>query len=390
MERQRAYLDHNATAPLRPEAEHALIAALKLSGNASSIHTEGRAARALVDKARDAIATLIGARPANLTFTSGGTESAAMALRPGLKREGGKPVDLLLVGATEHACVLAGHGFADDLADTIPVNGTGLADMAWLEARLKRAAAEGHTALVSVQLANNETGAIQPITQIARLAKAHGALTHCDAVQAVGRIVVDMATLGVDALTISAHKMGGPKGVGVLALADGIMMQRALIRGGGQERSRRAGTENIAAIAGFGAAASAIAASLEAEAVHVAALRDEFERQLMAIARQATIFGKDTPRLPNTSCFAISGLGAQETLILLDLANVSVSSGSACSSGKVAPSHVLKAMGVTVEFSACALRLSLGWSSTQADIDMALQGLEKAISRRNQTGQAAA
>jgi cysteine desulfurase len=390
MERQRAYLDHNATAPLRPEAELALLAALKLPGNASSIHTEGRAARSVMDKAREAVAMLIGARPGNLVFTAGGTESIAMALRPGFRRGGGKPADLLLVGATEHPCVLTGHGFDADHAHIIPVDGDGVIDLVWLEARLAQAANEGRTALVSVQLANNETGVIQQVAQIARLAKANGALIHCDAVQGAGRIRVDLEALGVDALSVSAHKMGGPKGVGALALADGVAMPGALIRGGGQERSRRAGTENIPAIAGFGAAALAISGELDAKTTHIQALRDEFEHRLMAIAPDATIFGQDAPRLPNTSGFAISGRGAPETLILLDLAGVSVSSGAACSSGKVAPSHVLKAMGISDVLSACALRVSLGWSSTQTDIDLALHAFERAVSRHKQQGQAAA
>jgi cysteine desulfurase len=393
MEQRRAYLDHNATAPLRPAAELALIAALKLPGNASSVHGEGRAARGEVDRARDAVAALVGGKPANIIFTSGGTEAAATALRPGLRRDGAaRHAALLLVGATEHPCVLSGHGFAPEAVEIIPVDAEGVADIGWLAARLARHQAEAGSdpALVSVQLANNETGVIQPVEEIARLGHAHGALVHCDAVQALGRMPVDMAALGVDALTLSAHKMGGPKGIGALVLADGVTMAAPLIRGGGQERSRRAGTENISAIAGFGAAAREIAGSLSDESARLAALRDDFEARLMAIAPDTTIFGKRVARLPNTSAFAIPGLRAQEMLILLDLAGVSVSSGAACSSGKVSPSHVLRAMGVADGISDCALRISFGWSSGEADVELALLGFAKTLSRRKDEGRAAA
>jgi cysteine desulfurase len=393
MEPQRAYLDHNATAPIRPAAERALIAALDLPGNASSVHREGRAARGEIDRARDAVSALVGAKPANVVFTSGGTEAAAMVLRPGLRRHKmGQGATLLLVSATEHPCVLSGHGFVPDAVETIPVDADGIVDLGWLATRLAghQSDASGGPALVSVQLANNETGVIQPVAEIANMAHQHGALLHCDAVQALGRIPVDTAALGVDALTLSAHKMGGPKGVGATVLADGVTMAEALIRGGGQERSRRAGTENIPAIAGFGAAAREIAGSLADESSRLAALRDDFEARLMAIAPASTIFGKHVARLPNTSAFAIPGLKAQETLILLDLAGVSVSSGAACSSGKVSPSHVLRAMDVADEISACALRISFGWSSCEADVELALQGFAKTLSRRKDEGRAAA
>jgi cysteine desulfurase len=393
MERRRAYLDHNATAPIRPEAERALIEAMHLPGNGSSLHAEGRAVRATIEKARDSVAALVNAKPASIVFTSGGTEAAAMALRPGLRREGvTQDASLLLLGATEHPCVLSGHGFAPEAVETIPVDYDGLADLAWLAARLLRHQAEagGGPAMVSLQLANNETGVIQPVAEVVKLAHAHGALVHCDAVQALGRIPVDFQALGVDALTLSAHKMGGPKGVGALVLGEGVTMASPLIRGGGQERSRRAGTENVPAIAGFGATAQALAVFLAEEGARLAALRDDFEARLMAIAGEGTIFGKQSARLPNTSAFAIPGLNAQETLILLDLAGVSVSSGAACSSGKVSPSHVLRAMGVADEIAACALRLSLGWSSAEADVELALQGFAKTLSRRKDEGRAAA
>ncbi len=394
MERRRAYLDHNATAPLRPEAEHALLSALRLNGNASSVHADGRAARAVIDQARDAVAALIGAPPAVLFFTSGGTEAVATALRPAIMRangkDAGKPADLLLNLATEHACAHGGHGFGAAV-ETIPVNADGLADLGWLTARLSRHAAEGQgAALVNIQLANNETGVIQPVAEAARLAHAHGALIHCDAVQAVGRIAIDMVGLGVDAMSLSAHKMGGPKGVGALALAPGVALPGGLIRGGGQERSRRAGTENVPAIAGFGAAAAALRVGLAEEAARVGALRDEFERRLLALSPSTTIFGRGAPRLPNTSCVAISGLKAQETLILLDLAGVSVSSGAACSSGRVSRSHVLAAMGVDAVLADGALRVSLGWSSVAEDSEMLLAALERALAKARGEGRAAA
>ncbi len=359
----RTYLDYNATAPLRPEARDAMVAALGDVGNASSVHAEGRAARARIERARSAVAALAGGEAKLTTFVSGGTEANNTVLTPDW-RIGGEIVDLgtLLVGATEHPSVMAGGGFAVDETHTIPVDGEGIVDREALAALLARA---GGRALVSVMLANNETGAIQPVAEVAAIAHEAGALVHCDAVQAAGRIPFDIKGLGVDVVTLSAHKIGGPQGAGAIVRASEAVTFAPLITGGGQERRTRAGTENVAAIAGFGAAAEAARADLD-KAEGWSAWRD---RLAETVGPQATVFSAGVPRLPQTLCLAVPGLPAETLVIALDLAGVAVSSGSACSSGKVAPSHVLKAMGVDAELAKCAIRLSLGWESAENDLD---------------------
>ena len=365
----RAYFDYNATAPLRPEARAAMLSALSAVGNASSVHHEGRAAHARIETARGEVARLVGGDPRAVTFTSGGTEANDTVLTPHWTRAG-KPVtaDVLLAGATEHPSVLAGGRFAPDAIRLIPVQASGVIDLAALEEMLRAAEREERRALVSVMLANNETGVIQPVAEIAALAHAHGAIVHTDAVQAAGRVPVDLKALGVDVLTLSAHKIGGPQGAGAIVRADEDWSFAPLLTGGGQERRLRAGTENVAAIAGFGAAVGPALADLDRAKSWTAAC----DRIVAILEEKAevTVFGAGVPRLPQTLCLAVAGLTAETLLIALDLAGVSVSAGSACSSGKVASSHVLAAMGVAPALAGCAIRISLGWDSADSDLDL--------------------
>jgi cysteine desulfurase len=345
------YLDANATESPRPAAQRACMAALDAVGNPASVHAAGRAARRRLEEAREAIAARFGAAPANLVFTSGGTEADALAVH-GLGR--GRR---LIAGATEHDAIRAAAGGATIL----PVDGNGVAD---LDA-LRRLLAEG-PALVCLMLANNETGVIQPIAEAARLCRAAGALLHVDAVQAAGRITVDFAALGAHAMALSAHKLGGPAGAGALLLdPDAAAALTPLIVGGGQERGRRGGTPPLPAIAGF--AAAAIAAT-EPDAVGggaLAPLRDAIEAA--AVAAGACPIGAAAPRLPNTTCLALPGVRAETQVIALDLAGIQVSAGAACSSGKVARSHVLDAMGLGA-LAGEAIRVSLPWNATEADV----------------------
>ena len=379
----RIYLDWNATTPLRPEARQAMAAAWDVAGNPSSVHAEGRQARRLVEDARAAIAAAVGARAQDVVFCSGGTEANALALTPGLRRGAGLPVQRLLVSAIEHPSVLAGGRFSPEKIEIIPVTRSGVLDLADLQRRL----ADGPPALVSVMLANNETGALQPIGEAADIVHQAGGLLHVDAIQALGKIPFDISSLRADLVTLSAHKIGGPKGGGALVLAGDIQGLEPLLRGGGQETGRRAGTENVAGIAAFGAAAAAAMAALPEDAVRLKALHERLEKGLQQTPGMI-VFSADTPRLPNTTLFAVPGLKAETAVIGFDLAGIAVSSGSACSSGKVQPSHVLDAMGVGKELAQGAVRLSLGWSTTEADIESALQAWRKLAdgllrSRRN-------
>ncbi len=374
---QRSYLDYNATAPIRPEAAEAMLRALELPGNASSVHAEGRAARAEIERAREKVARLVGTKAKNVVFTSGGTEASNFVLSPSLRRLGQPGASRLLIGATEHPCGLGGHRFPPESVETIPVDGQGVVDLAWLKDRL--AAGEGPI-LVSVQLANNETGVLQPVAELARLVREHGGLIHTDAVQAAGKVPLGMAELGVDALTLSAHKIGGPKGIGAVILAsDQIEIAERLIRGGGQEKNYRAGTENVAAIAGFGAAAEIALAVLDDEAARLRELRDGAEAHLRRIAPEGVVFGGQAERLPNTLAFAIPGLKAETALIAFDLEGIALSSGSACSSGKVRRSHVLDAMGVEPALAEGAMRVSLGWKTTKEDVIRFAGACEKVV-----------
>jgi cysteine desulfurase len=352
--RQAIYLDCNASTPLRLKARAAMGDALDVAGNPSSIHRYGRLARRAVEDARESVATLVGATPRQVVFTSGATEANNWALA-GTKRA------RVFAGATEHPSVLA----AMPDAEILPVDGDGIVDLAMLERML---AQDRRPALVSLMLANNETGVVQPVAAAAKIAHAAGALLHCDAVQAVGRIEVDFGSLGADLMSVSSHKIGGPMGVGALVASDEIALLPA-IRGGGQEFGRRAGTENVPAIAGFGAAARELVDGWREEATTMAVLRDRLETSVRQIVPAATVIGGNMPRLPNTSCLAVTDIAADLQVMALDLAGIAVSAGSACSSGKVGRSHVLEAMGVAHALAGSAIRVSLGWHSEAADID---------------------
>lgn len=378
MTSDRAYLDHNATSPVRPEVSEAVALALALPGNPSSVHAEGRAARAVLEEARDRLARLVGAAPSQVTFTSGGTEAANAVLSGALRRRGCPAPTRLLIGATEHPCVTAGHRFPADGVEVLPVLDSGLIDLDRLAARLD--ALRDEVVLVSVHAANNETGAVQPLEAIVALAKAHGrALVHSDAVQAVGKVPLDVSALGLDALTLSGHKFSAPKGVGALVLRDDASLDVAFVRGGGQEGRLRCGTENLAGIVGMGAAAEIARLGLDMESPRLAVLRDALQDGVLACAPDAVVFGHATERLPNTLCFAVPGLDAATALIALDLAGIAASSGSACSSGKVARSPILAAMGVSPALAAGALRVSLGWNTGEGDIACFLGAFERVV-----------
>jgi cysteine desulfurase len=368
----RVYLDWNATTPLRHEAREAMAVAWDLNGNPSSVHAEGRHARRLVEDARAGVASAVGALPRNVVFTSGGTEANALALTPRLRRDSRLPVERLLVSAIEHASVLAGGRFPTEAIGTIGVTRSGLLDLDRLRATLQ----SGPPALVSVMLANNETGVVQPVVEAAAIVHAAGGLLHVDAIQALGKIHFDINSLSADLITVSGHKIGGPKGMGAVVLAQGVRGLEPLLRGGGQELGRRAGTENVAGIAGFGAAVRAAMGFLESDAIRLENLRNRLEKGL----RQTPgliVFADDVPRLPNTTLFTVPGMRAETAVIGFDLEGIAVSSGSACSSGKVQPSHVLEAMGFGPEIAQGAVRLSLGWSTSSADIDRCLEAWRK-------------
>jgi len=375
----RVYLDWNATAPLRPEARAAVAAAFELVGNPSSVHAEGRAARRVVEEARREVAALVGAEPRNVVFTSGGTEANMLALSPATGAgPGGAPCGRLMVSAIEHPSVLAGGRFPPSAVERVPATPSGVIDLAALERRLAALAGEGvRRPLVSLMLAGNESGTLQPVSQAARLTHETGGLLHVDAVQAAGRIPCDINALGADLLTLSGHKTGAPKGVGALIKRDEALALDALVKGGGQERGARAGTENVAAIAGFGAAAVAARAGLEHERAHMDALRWTLEAGLRAISADVIIFGTETERLPNTTLFTVPGMKAETAVIAFDLDGVAVSSGAACSSGKVTPSHVLAAMGVPPALARGAVRVSLGPTTAESDINRFLDAWRK-------------
>ena len=381
---ERVYLDHNATSPLRPEARAAMLDALDHAANPSSVHREGRAAHALIETARDQVARLAGAQSRDVIFTSGGTEASILALTPALEVGGDRrPFTQCLMSAVEHVCVLEGARFERNAVERIPVLPNGLVDQAWLSERLAAISAAGGRALVAVQAANNETGILQPIAAIAAIVHAHGGILHCDAVQVAGKMPIDQVTAGADMLALSAHKIGGPQGVGALVLrSGGIVIGDRMLRGGGQERGARSGTENVAGIAGFGAAASAVLKDLEDEARRLGALRDAFENAIRDLAPDAVIFGADVARLPNTVAFSVPGLTAETALMNFDLAGIALSSGSACSSGKVKRSHVLEAMGIAADMAKGVLRLSAGWTSSEADVIRFREVFERTLSKR--------
>ena len=368
----RVYLDWNATTPLRSGARDAMAAAWDFLGNPSSVHAEGRQARKLVEDSRARVAGAVGALPRNVIFTSGGTEANALALTSGLRRGSGLPADRLVVSAIEHASVLAGGRFAPTAIATVGVTRSGLLDLDRLRAML----ANEPPALVSVMLANNETGAVQPVAEAGEIVHAAGGLLHVDAIQAFGKVSFNINEINADLVTLSAHKIGGPKGVGAVVLAEGVLGFEPLLRGGGQELGRRAGTENVAGIAGFGAAVKAAMEGRDSDAVRLESLRNRLENGLRATPG-VVVFADSVPRLPNTTLFTVPGLKAETAVIGFDLAGIAVSSGSACSSGKVQPSHVLEAMGFGPELAQGAVRLSLGWSTSEADIDRCLEAWRK-------------
>lgn len=353
----RVYLDFNATAPLRSEAKAAMVAALDVAGNPSSVHSEGRKARGVIEAARMSIARLVNAKPSEVVFTSGATESNAWVMT--------QPWDTIFVAGVEHDSVLAPARANGAELVMVGVDGNGSVRVEDIAARVLTGSPVGR-ALVSLQLANNETGVIQNVAEVAEFAREHGLMVHTDAVQAPGRIAVDFAALDVDLLSLSAHKFGGPKGVGALIIRDHVDLE-PLLRGGGQERRRRAGTENLAAIAGFGAAAEAAIADL-GDVARMAAQRDSMEAAIRAASPNALIIGAASQRLPNTLCVALPGMLAETLVIRFDLAGIAISAGSACSSGKVGASHVLDAMGLSRDIASTAIRISLGASTTEDDI----------------------
>lgn len=367
-----AYLDWNATAPLRASAREAMSLALDVTGNPSSVHRFGRDARRLVETARDQVEALFGGESV-VVFTSGATEANHLALR-GIPRP-------LVHMAVEHASVI---GARDD-AVICPVDGDGCIDLAALERVLLGI---GAPALVSVMAANNETGVIQPIAAVARLVHAHGGILHCDAVQMAGRLPFDRAALGVDLVSVSSHKLGGPQGVGALVMGPEIALH-PLARGGGQERGLRPGTENVAGIAGFGAASAAVTRDFAAGPA-IAALRDHLETMARAAVSRSVVVAAAAERLPNTTAIAIPGAEAATVVMALDLAGVAVSAGSACSSGKIQPSHVLVAMGLPESIIRGTVRVSLGPTTTAADIDLFLEAWSRIAARLGNGTKAAA
>jgi len=384
----RLYLDWNATAPLHPAAREAMLHAMDIQGNPNSVHGEGRAARAAVEAARRQVAALTGAEPAHVVFTSGATEAANMVLTPEF-RMGRTPlaVSHLYISAIEHPAVRGGGRFARVNVSEIPVTSDGTVDLAALETILSAHDKASGLPMVAIMLANNETGILQPVAEAAKLVQAAGGLFVVDAVQAVGRVSLNINAIGADFLIVSSHKIGGPKGVGALVSRGEVLMPKPLIHGGGQEKGHRSGTENTLAIVGFGAAAEAAALGLDARNAAIASLRDRLEAGMELAAPDVIIHGKGGARIPNTSFFTLPGLKSETGQIAFDLEGVAISAGSACSSGKVGESHVLVAMGCDPKLG--ALRISLGPTTTEADIDRAIAAFARIAGRRKLAGAAA-
>jgi cysteine desulfurase len=375
-----SYLDYNATAPLRPEARTALLAALEAPANPSSVHRFGRNARGIADIARGQVADLVGAEARRVVFTSGGTEANNLALRLAIEGAG---VKSLVITGIEHDSVLRPARHAGLPTYEVVAGPDGVVSLTALEATLGAAqAAHPGPALVALMLANNETGAIQPVAEAARLAHTHQSLLLCDAVQAAGKIQVNLSQLDADFLTLSGHKLGGPTGIGALITRDD-WTPAPILRGGGQEKGMRAGTENLGGIAGFGAAAAAAQTGLYGMK-NVAALRDRLQAGLLAACPDAPVYGggQQIARLPNTLCIGMPGVPAETQVMALDLAGVAVSAGSACSSGKVTPSHVLTAMGLPEAAAREAIRFSLGWASSAEDVERAIEAWRKLWQRK--------
>jgi cysteine desulfurase len=384
----RLYLDWNATAPLHPAAREAMLRAMDIQGNPNSVHGEGRAARAAVEAARRQVAKLTGAESTHVVFTSGATEAANMVLTPEF-RMGRTPLAVghLYISAVEHPAVREGGRFAKDSVSEIPVTSEGTVDLAALEAMLAAHDKAAGLPMVAIMRANNETGILQPVGEAAKLVQAAGGLLVVDAVQAAGRVPLDINAIGADFLIVSSHKIGGPKGVGALVSRGEVLMPRPLIHGGGQEKGHRSGTENTLAIIGFGAAAEAAAADFEARNAAIGSLRDRLEAGMELAAPDVIIHGRGGARVPNTSFFTLPGLKSETGQIAFDLEGVAISAGSACSSGKVGESHVLVAMGCDPKLG--ALRISLGPTTTEADIDRAIAAFIRIAGRRKLAGAAA-
>jgi cysteine desulfurase len=374
---ERIYLDHNATTPLDPGALEAMVAILRDGfGNPSSLHWFGQRARAAVEEARAEVASLVGAAPAEIVFTGSGTEADNLALR-GVAGKAREPRRKIVCTAIEHHAVLrtlTALGEEGWPVETVQVTASGLVDLDDLATRV-----DDRTALLSIILANNETGVLQPVAEAARLAHERGALVHCDAVQAAGKVAVDVAVLDVDLLSVSAHKFHGPKGVGALYVRRGTPME-PILRGGAQERNRRAGTENVAGIAGMGRAAAGARASLEIESHRLTALRDRLEAMLLRIA--GTRRNGDGPRVPNTTNLSFEGADAEGLVMALDLLGIAVSTGAACAAGGTQPSHVLAAMGLPPERVQASLRFSLGRATTAADVDRTAAAVAACLERQ--------
>lgn len=379
---RRAYLDYNATAPLRSEARVAMLAAMEAAGNPSSVHAEGRRARGLIEAARERVAALVGAEPSEVIFTSGATEAANTVLRRSWRS--------LFLARIEHPCIVGPALASEAKLNDLPVRGDGVIDVAAVRELLDRqgealARAPGQGLMVA-QLANNETGVIQPMGELSALARERGLALLVDAVQAAGRMAIDVRDLGADYVLVSSHKIGGPKGAGALVVREGGSGVSPLLIGGGQERRKRAGTENVEAIAGFGAAAAAALRERAAAMSGLAALRDRIEREVLAATEDAVIVGLDAPRLANTSCIALPGEKAETLVIKLDLAGVAVSAGAACSSGKVGQSPVLAAMGLGEQLSQGAIRVSLGHATTAEDVEQFVDTWRVAVGARESKG----
>jgi len=378
---ERIYLDWNATAPLLPAAREAVLSALDMTGNPSSVHGEGRALRMLVEAARRDVAALVGAAPAHVIFTSGATEAANLVLTPDY-RMGRTPLAIghLYVSEIEHPALREGGRFARKDVTTVPVTGAGIVDLDALETLLQGHDKANGLPMVAVMLANNETGIVQPVKAAAEIVHRHGGLLVVDAVQAVGRMPLDIEALEADFLILSSHKLGGPKGAGALVSRGEVLMPAPLIRGGGQEKGHRSGTENPAALAGFAAAARFAAADLAARNARIAGLRDALEAGMRIATNDVIVHGADIERVANTSFFSLPGLKSETGQIAFDLEGIALSAGSACSSGKVGQSHVLTAMGFDAALG--GLRVSLGPGSTEADVDRFLAAFSRIVSRR--------
>ncbi|GAB5456449.1 MAG: cysteine desulfurase family protein [Henriciella sp.] len=371
------YADYNATAPVRPEAKAAMLAALEVGANPSSVHGPGRAARKLLEQARSQVGLAIGARAQDIVFTSGGTEANALALHGVVAQLDGKCT--LLVSAIEHEAVAKNAGYAGVAIETAYVTASGQLDLDWLRDRLSKwDQTRDGLPVLALMMANNETGVVQPVAEAAAMIRDAGGLTHCDAVQGLGKLMVNVGLLGVDYLALSAHKVGGPQGVGALWVRSGAPLKPVLF-GGGQERSLRSGTENLSGITGFGAATEAAIRDMP-KLQALAAARDSMEAKLISEAG-VTVFGAETERLAQTSNFAIAGFRAETQVMAMDLAGVAVSSGSACSSGKVKRSLVLSAMGVDDDLSESAVRISFGWDTAPGDFDTAADAWLQAARR---------